>query len=555
MEQLKIDSPESHDLHPPDQDDHEEEEEQLLNLTPEILSSSVLSHPGDSEPFDVFICSEAGKPIYSYNKERDEEFVVTLMPLMTAMINFFRDGQKEDLKSVTSAGGLRITFSLKPPLILVLVTHLLSALDPVLLITQLYAGIISILTLKTLKSVFDQRSAYDLRRLLGGSEKLIDTLIDEGLLKNQLCLRRNIRFDPVCGGDGNDVQTASGSAPLIQAFLTSFPPTPQPGRLSNGVSSGQSPLTAGGFSIQGISGRSLVPVLPLSPATRESVTNALTSSVTSCESSILFALLFQRNLYHSANEVLPGSESVVRSNCNAGHIFDFESNLLITVHNNQPKQAKLNPLDIQLLSTLIAASEGQLASAESLWLPVCIPRVDSQAFIHGHISYLTQSGVTSPATDSASHIQKKLCLFLLAMDREDFNKCQHVRDTLSERLNKVRIIASPFTELLIPQLQMFCYFSVRPHCMMYRNLPFVEQTHFNRLVNYVSARMTSSGFKTFWLQSDDHHVTLLGWHSPSFTLYFQFDVTVSPGEALAAASSVVKWIKKEEEKVKLKDYQ
>ena len=64
MEQLKIDSPESHDLHPPDQDDHEEEEEQLLNLTPEILSSSVLSHPGDSEPFDVFICSEAGKPIY-----------------------------------------------------------------------------------------------------------------------------------------------------------------------------------------------------------------------------------------------------------------------------------------------------------------------------------------------------------------------------------------------------------------------------------------------------------------------------------------------------------
>lgn len=552
MEQLKIDSVECHEQHLPDDCD-DEEEEKLKHLTPEILSSGVLCHPGDSEEFDVFICSEAGKPIYSYNKKRDEEFVVTLMPLMTAMINFFRDVQKEDLKSLTSAGGLRITFSMKPPLILVLVTHLLSAVDPVLLITQLYAGIISILTLKTLKSVFDQRSAYDLRRLLGGSEKLIDTLIDEGLLKNQLSLRRKIRFDPAVGV--SHVHSASLSTPLIQAFLTSFPPTPQPGRLSNGQSAGQSSLTAGGFSINSISSRSLVPILPLNPATRESVTNALTSSVTCCESSVLFALLFQRNLYHSANEVLPGSESVVRSNYYAGHEFDLESNLLITVHNNSPKQAKLNPLDIQLLSTLIAASEGQLASAESLWLPVCIPRVDSQAFIHGHISYLTQSTVTSPSTDATSHIQTKLCLFLLTMDREDFNKCQHIRDTLSERLNKVRIAAAPFADLPIPQLQMFSYFSIRPHCIMYRNLPFVEQTHFNRLVNYVSARMTSSGFKTFWLQSDDHHVTLLGWHSPSFTLYFQFDVTVSPGEALAAASSVVKWIKKEEEKVKLKDYQ
>lgn len=532
--------------------DEGHEEEQERNCPAGMLTSCVLAHPGDSEPFEVFICSEAGKPIYSYNKTRDEEFVVTLMPLMTAMINFFRDAQKEDLKSLTSAGGLRITFSIKPPLILVLVTHLLSAIDPILCITQLYAEIVSILTLKTLKSVFDQRSAYDLRRLLGGSEKLIDTLIDEGLLKNQLSLRRKVRYDPAVGGD---VVVPSAASPLIQGFLTSIPPSPPPGRTSNGQSSGQSALPVGGFSSRSIGSRSLVPILPLNPATRESVTNALISSVTSTDSSILFALLFQRNLYHSASEVLPGSESVVRSNYNNSTEFDLESNLLITVHNNAPKKAKLNPLDIQLLLTLIAASEGQLESAESLWLPVCIPRVDSQAFIHGHISYLTQSTATTPSCDAASHIQKKLCLLLLTMDREDFSKCQHIRDTLSERLNKVRITAAPFTELIIPQLQMFCYFSIKPHCIMYRSLPYVEQTHFNRLVNFVSARMTSSGFKTFWFQSDDHQVILLGWHSPSFTLYFQFDVTVSPGEALTAASTVVKWIKREEEKVKLKDYQ
>lgn len=531
-----------------DEEDGEERRTEWKQNQP--LTSSLLSHPGDSGPFEVFICSEAGKPIYSYNKNRDEEFVVTFMPLMTSMTNFFRDAQNEDLKSLTSAAGLRITFSIKSPLVFVLVTHLLSAIDPILCISQLYAQIVSILTLKTLRSVFDQRSAYDLRRLLGGSEKLIDALIDEGLLKNQLSLRRKVCFDP--SASTGHPALCSASNPLVQGFLTSLPAAA--GRLSTGQISAQL-NHSGGFSSRNICSRSLVPVLPLNPATRESVTNALVSSVASTQSSILFALLFQRKLYHSANEVLPGSESVIRKNDGVAAEFDLDSNLLITVHNNEPKKAKLNPLDIQLLSTLIVASESQLASAESLWLPICIPRVDSSAFIHGHISLLNQSTATTPSPEPESHFQTKLCLMLLTMDREDFVKCQHVKDTLTERLNKVRISAAPFSPLSIPQLQIFAYFSIKPQCIMFRNLAFVEQTHFNRLVSFVSARMTSSGFKTFWFQSDDHHVTLLGWHSPSFTLYFQFDVTVSPGEALAAASAVVKWIKREEEKVKLKDYQ
>ena len=66
---------------------------------PQELVSNSLAHPGDREPLEVFICSEAGKPIYCYNKNRDEEFVVTLMPLLTSMINFFRDAQREDSKS------------------------------------------------------------------------------------------------------------------------------------------------------------------------------------------------------------------------------------------------------------------------------------------------------------------------------------------------------------------------------------------------------------------------------------------------------------------------
>jgi hypothetical protein len=67
--------------------------------------------------------------------------------------------------------------------------------------------------------------------------------------------------------------------------------------------------------------------------------------------------------------------------------------------------------------------------------------------------------------------------------------------------------------------------------------------------------MLGSNLKTFWLRSDRHGIVLLGWHSPSFQFYGQFDVTITQSQGLDAASAIIKWIKKEEDKIKLKDYQ
>lgn len=556
----------------------EEEDESVTSMgtvKPTTLTSPSFAFPGDQEPLDIFICSESGKPIYAYNKGRDEEFVVTLTGLIQALVNFFKDALKgEELKSITTISGLRITFSVKTPLILVLVTAVTSPVDPILIINQVYAQIVSIITFKTLKDVFDKRPTYDLRHLLGGSEKLLDALVDEGLLKNQLSLRRKVIFRPPQGNIAFD----NPPAYLVQGYLTSLPnnllqggpllatPSSTTSASTNNPNNPLSVMSSCHLS-KHLTSRCLIPVLPLNPATRESVTNALASSVSSTKSSVFFALLFLRRLSQSANEVLPGSESIIKVNPNTE--IDLESNLLIAIHNKSPEVAKLNPLDIQLLSTLIVASEGQLSAAECLWLPVCVPRVESSAFIHGHVSYLSQSGNPSPAvspsksssasssSSSTSHIQEKLCLLLLTTDREDFNRCQHIRDTLSERLNKVRFTNSPFTGLNVscPHLDMFAYLSIKPHCIVYRNIPCASMTSFHPLVHYVSARMISSGYKTFWLQSDDHRVSLLGWHSATFVIYFQFDSCVTHAEALAVASNVQKWIRKEEEKIKLKDYQ
>ncbi|RWS26753.1 vacuolar fusion protein MON1 A-like protein [Leptotrombidium deliense] len=130
-------------------------------------------------PFELFILSESGKPIYSWNRRDD---VITLLPVCQVLINYFHDTQCDTLRFIITKNGTRITFATKPPLIFVVVTHHLSGIDPQLVINQMHSQVISIVTAPTVKKVFEQSPTYDLRRLLTGSEKLFDFLIENGLM-------------------------------------------------------------------------------------------------------------------------------------------------------------------------------------------------------------------------------------------------------------------------------------------------------------------------------------------------------------------------------------
>lgn len=83
---------------------------------------------------------------------------------------------------------------------------------------------------------------------------------------------------------------------------------------------------------------------------------------------------------------------------------------LVTVGNHNLK-LRISPLDIQLIYALIKASDSQLSSTESLWLPLCLSRIDPNRFMYAHISYLTE----------------KYCLVLLDLDHGDFQLCQQVQ--------------------------------------------------------------------------------------------------------------------------------
>ena len=82
---------------------------------------------------------------------------------------------------------------------------------------------------------------------------------------------------------------------------------------------------------------------------------------------------------------------------------------LVTVGNHNAK-LRISPLDIQLIYALIKASHSQLAISESLWIALCLSRIDPNRFLYAHISYLTE----------------KYCLVLLDLDHEDFSQCRQV---------------------------------------------------------------------------------------------------------------------------------
>ncbi|PIK41527.1 hypothetical protein BSL78_21630, partial [Apostichopus japonicus] len=123
----------------------------------------------------IFILSEAGKPIYS--RYGNEDKLVTLMGVIQALISFVLD-DKDCLRSVV-AGGHLIVFLLRPPLILVAAASTGESQQQLLLqLRYMHNQILSVLTHTQLTKIFEQRRNYDLRRLLSGTEKFLNSLAD-----------------------------------------------------------------------------------------------------------------------------------------------------------------------------------------------------------------------------------------------------------------------------------------------------------------------------------------------------------------------------------------
>ncbi|XP_058815140.1 vacuolar fusion protein MON1 homolog A [Topomyia yanbarensis] len=136
----------------------------------------------------VFILSSAGKPIYSMHGNEDK--LATLFGVMQALVSFVQSNN-DSIKSI-HAMGVKFVFLVKSPLILVAISRTSHSVQQVQLqLTDVYNQILSTLTLSHMQKTFERRKNFDLRRLLAGSERLIDHL-----LVNDKCDHRLVSNNP-----------------------------------------------------------------------------------------------------------------------------------------------------------------------------------------------------------------------------------------------------------------------------------------------------------------------------------------------------------------------
>ena len=124
----------------------------------------------------IFVLSEAGKPIYALHRDEDNDQTVSLCGAMQALVSYVADSD-DSIRSIRMADTV-VVFLVRSPLILVGTCrpcHLTTQQMTVQL-TYIYNQILSIVTLNQLAKIFEQKSNYDLRKMLAGSERLINHL-------------------------------------------------------------------------------------------------------------------------------------------------------------------------------------------------------------------------------------------------------------------------------------------------------------------------------------------------------------------------------------------
>ncbi|KAM3844058.1 vacuolar fusion protein MON1 homolog B isoform 1-T2 [Vipera latastei] len=123
----------------------------------------------------VFILSEAGKPIYS--RYGNEEALSSTMGVMMALVSFIQSGDNS-IRSIYSDDH-KLVFVQQGPLVLVSVSHTLQSEQQLRQeLLYVYDQIISMLTQASITRIFERKKNYDLRRLLTGSEKILDRLLN-----------------------------------------------------------------------------------------------------------------------------------------------------------------------------------------------------------------------------------------------------------------------------------------------------------------------------------------------------------------------------------------
>lgn len=399
----------------------------------------------------VFVLSEAGKPIYS--RYGSEEALSSTMGVMMALVSFVQSGDNI-IRSVYSEEHT-VVFLQKGPLVLVCVSSSRQSEQQLRgELLYVYYQIISMLTQASISRIFEHKKNYDLRRLLAGSEKILDGLLNL------------VDSDP--------------------SFL----------------------LAA-------------VHCLPLASSLRDSLSQILQKAITP---NLVFSILIAKNQL-----------------------------LTIVQEKNVIEDSRLEPADVHLLLNLIGASSA--FQAGEIWTPICLPLFNPDCYFYAYISYLDPPECT-------------VCLLLLSTDKEAFYAVAECKRKIEEAMvaqNSLSLIAKAqsysVSQVGVSDLRHFMYkpFDVPDN---YRQLtqftspemeaPYSSEEEKMRLLDlyrYMHSRIHSTSRPLKLIYHVAERETLLAWVTSKFELYTCFSPLVTKACAITAITKLLRWIKKEEDRL------
>ncbi|KAK7915909.1 hypothetical protein WMY93_011670 [Mugilogobius chulae] len=399
----------------------------------------------------VFVLSEAGKPIYS--RYGSEEALSSTMGVMMALVSFVQTSDNI-IRSVYSDEHT-VVFLQKGPLVLVCVSCTRQSEQQLRgELMYVYHQIISMLTQASITRIFEHKKNYDLRRLLAGSEKILDGLLNL------------VDSDP--------------------SFLLGA-----------------------------------VHCLPLTSSLRDSLSQILQKAITP---NLVFSILIAKNQL-----------------------------LTIAQEKTVIEDARLEPADVHLLLNLIGASSA--FQAGEIWTPICLPLFNPDCYFYAYISYLDPPECT-------------VCLLLLSTDKEAFYAVAECKRKIEEAMtaqNSLTLIdkaqAYSVSQVGVSDLRHFMYkpFDVPDN---YRQLsqftspemeaPYSSEEEKTRLLDlyrYMHSRIHSTSRPLKLIYHVAEKETMLAWVTSKFELYTCFSPLVTKACAITAITKLLRWIKKEEDRL------
>ncbi|KAH8104565.1 trafficking protein Mon1-domain-containing protein [Cristinia sonorae] len=277
----------------------------------------------------------------------------------------------------------------------------------------------------------------------------------------------------------------------------------------------------------------------------------------------------------------------------------------------RPKKHSIHPSDIHILVNTIHAPSIVNSSASASWLPICLPKFNSSAFVNAYVTFMRhgQASVddTAPMSPTVSaSVQGESEETVVAQDgsvetegsepsstserpptphhapefglvcvsgQADFEAVRSWCTSVTEKLEREGLLKAmtdamhkgkttyTVSDLSIPGLRHFVYKS-RPHVqvtMPEYDEPYNDNNEKRRLItlyqilhdNIHAKSGQESTLKLQYIRTE--HESVMGWITQPFELYLALSPLIPKSAAINAANAIARWVSKEEKRLFLRD--